>query len=248
MLKASVLCFLLVASALSFAQLEIPNGTMLPVKLRTSLNSSGTNKGASLTAAVQQDIPLPNGSRIPKGTKLTGQVTDVIPASPTQGAQLSFRIDSIELHRRRVAVSASLRAVGSALEVDQAQVPKSGPDRGTSANNWTTVQIGGDVVYRGGGPVTGGEGQVVGEPVPNGVLVWIAARPGSKCSGELSPDPQALWLFSADACGIYGLPGLSISHAGKTPPVGQITIESKRGNVRLRSGSGLLLRVRRDGQ
>ncbi len=29
-----------------------------------------------------------------------------------------------------------------------------GPDEGIASTAWTTIQVGGDVVYRGGGPVT----------------------------------------------------------------------------------------------
>jgi hypothetical protein len=86
----------------------------------------------------------------------------------------------------------------------------------------------------------------VGTPTANGVLVQIASKPGTKCRGDLGGDgrPQALWLFSADACGTYGFADLTIAHAGRSNPVGQITLASEKRNFDVRSGSGLLLRVK----
>lgn len=142
-------------------------------------------------------------------------------------------------------MTTNLRTLASMMEVEDAQVPKTGPDRGTSENAWTTVQIGGGVVYRGGGPVANGL-RVVGTPTANGVLVRTASKPGTKCRGDLggNDQPQALWVFSADACGTYGFPDLTIVHAGRSNPVGQITLASERSNFDVRRGSGLLLRVK----
>jgi hypothetical protein len=85
----------------------------------------------------------------------------------------------------------------------------------------------------------------VGEPTPNGVLVRVSGKPGTKCRGEIEGNdrPQALWLFASDACGTYGFADLAITHAGRTNPVGEFTLASEHGNVNVRAGSGMLLRV-----
>jgi len=49
--------------------------------------------------------------------------------------------------------------------------------------------------------------------------------------------------FSSDACGLYDFPNVTLAHAGRTDPVGQITLLSSRGNLNIRGGSGMLLRV-----
>jgi len=46
-----------------------------------------------------------------------------------------------------------------------------------------------------------------------------------------------------DACGLYDFPNVTLAHAGRTDPVGQITLLSSRGNLNIRGGSGMLLRV-----
>jgi len=235
---------LLALAAESFAQNAIPAGTILPLQLNSSLNSKKTRPGQVVTARLMQDVPLPSGTKIRAGSRAIGRVLDVVEASHGSGAKLSLQFDTLEVSKRKIPMTTNLRALASMMEVEDAQIPKTGPDRGTPASWWTTVQIGGDVDYRGGGPVANGL-NVVGEPTGNGVLVRVTPKPGTKCRGAISGNnrPQALWLFSADACGIYGFSDLTIVHAGRNRPMGQITLASERNNFDIRSGSGLLLRV-----
>jgi len=236
----------LFSTALS-AQQTIPAGTIIPVRLNTSLDSAKAQPGQAFTATVMQDVPS-SGLRIRRGSKVFGHVVSAKKATNGYGGQLSLRFDSIEVSKRRIPIVANLRAIASMLEVADAQVPANGPDRGTSQADWTTVQIGGEVVYRGGGPVANGL-RPVGIPTANGVLAHVSAPPGEKCRGEVDDNDQvqALWLFSSDACGAYGLPDLEIAHAGRSAPAGVIVLTSSKHEVHLRSGSGMLLRINNSG-
>jgi len=227
-----------------FAQNTIPAGTILPVALNSSLNSRKVKPGQVITARVMQDVPLSPGSTIHAGAKVLGRVIDVKPANGGTGAHVSFRFDTLVVSKRRIPIITNLRALASMMAVEAAQLPESGPDRGTSQNAWTTDQIGGEVVYRGGGPVADGL-RSVGEPTYGGVLVHVSAKPGSPCRGEIEGNDrlQALWVFSSDACGVYDFADLAIVHAGRTDPVGEITLASDKGEVNVRAGSGMLLRV-----
>jgi hypothetical protein len=229
-----------------FAQNTIPAGTIVPVALNSSLNSRKVKPGQVITARVMQDVPLSPGSTIHAGAKVIGRVIDVKPASGGTGAQVSFRFDTLVVSKRRIPIITNVRALASMMAVEAAQLPESGPDRGTSQNAWTTDQIGGEVVYRGGGPVADGL-RSVGEPTYGGVLVHVSAKPGSPCRGEIEGNDrlQALWVFSSDACGVYDFADLAIVHAGRTDPVGEIRLASDKGEVNVRAGSGMLLRVRK---
>lgn len=237
----------LILTAASFAQ-TIPPGTILPVQLNSTLRSKKAGWGQAVSARIMQDVPLPGGHKIHAGSKVLGHVISVTPARANAPARITFTLDHVAAGKERLPVSTNLRALASMVDVAQAQIPQTGPDRGTSQDSWTTVQIGGEVVY-GRAAVANGT-HIIGSPLAGGgVLAPVAANPGAGCRGavEGNDSPQALWVFSSDACGVYGYPDLLIAHAGKTDPLGQITLESTEGNLNIRSGSGLLLRVNATG-
>lgn len=244
LMKTALLAGLVILTTGLFGQSAIPAGTILPLRLSSSLNTKKSKAGQVVTARLMQDVPLPSGGKIRAGSKAIGLILDVVQARSGARAELSLQFDTLEVSKRRIPMTTNLRALASLMEVEQAQIPSSGPDRGTSENSWTTEQIGGDVVYRGGGPVANGLGEV-GKPATGGVLVHVAAKPDTKCRGDLSRSdgPQALWLFSADACGTYGFPNLNIVRAGRASPIGQITLASEK-DFAVMGGSGILLRVK----
>jgi hypothetical protein len=226
------------------AQDKLPVGTILPVQLNSSLRSDKARAGEQVSARVMQDVPLPDGHKIHSGAKVIGRVLSVRPAGNGTGGEIALRFDTLEIGKHHTAMTTNLRALATMMDVSEAQIPESGPDRGTSENEWTTDQIGGEVVYR--GAVVMNDAHIVGNSVlGSGVLVHVASKPGLKCRSEVDGNDhlQALWVFSSDACGLYDLPNLSLMHAGRTDPVGQITLRSNKGNVRVRAGSGMLLRV-----
>ena len=226
------------------AQDSVPAGTILPVTLNSSLNTRNIKPGERVSATVMQDVPASDSVTVRARSKVLGRVVEVTRPTSASGAQLTVQFDTLLVSKHLIPITTNLRAMASMMDVYEAQIPSSGPDRGTSDNSWTTNQIGGEVVYRGGGPVARGL-QAVGKPVPNGVLARTSARSGTPCRDEIGDNdrPQALWVFSSDACGLYGLPGVSLVHAGRTQPTGKITLARDHGDLNLRSGSGLLLRV-----
>ncbi len=245
LLLVAFACFSTSGAGALFSQTVVAPGTILPICLNHSLSSRKSKPGDVISARIMQDVPLQNGSSIHSGTRVIGRVLSVTPAANGGNAQVSFQFDSIQLGHSAIPITTNLRALASLLEIDDAQLPLYGGDRGPPSTAYTTVQIGGDeVVYRGGGPVARGE-TVVGKPVYGGVLVTVSSAPGAPCRGavEGNNQPQSLWLFSSDACGVYGYKGLSISHAGRTNPAGQIVLSTSNRDLNIRAGSGMLLRV-----
>jgi hypothetical protein len=236
--------FLAFATGLSAAN-SVPAGTILPVRLNSTISSTKNHPGEIIAARVMQDVPLADGSTIHAGSKMVGHIVAVTPASSGRAARVTVRFDTLEWKQQKTPMVTNLRAVASFMAVDQAQIPMEGPDRGTPASAWTTEQIGGDTVYRGGGPVEGIEGGKVGVPVGNGVLSRLHANPDGGCRAAVDGNdtPQALWVFSSSACGAYGLANLEVRHFGRTNPAGDIVFGSTKGDVRIQDGAGMLLRV-----
>lgn len=242
-MKHLIFVVLLVLSSTLFGQTSVPAGTILPVQLESTIRSNKAKRGQVVTGRIMQDVPLPSGSKIKRGSKVIGHLLDVVPATNESQAKVALRFDTLLAGNRKVPLITNLRALASMLDVDEAQVPETGPDRGTSEFDWNTTQIGGDADYH--GSVIANEFRTVGKSIPpNGALVQVSAKPGSECRGEFGSDgPQATWLFASDACGLYGYPGMKLVHAGRSIPVGEIVMESEKGNLNIRAGSGMLLRV-----
>jgi hypothetical protein len=85
--------------------------------------------------------------------------------------------------------------------------------------------------------------KVIGKSVNGSVLVQVSAKEGADCRGSDNNNPQALWVFSGDACGAYGIEHLKIEHAGRTDPKGSIVLASESLKLKLNSGDALLLRI-----
>src|SRR5229473_8528917 len=95
-MKVTLLAIVVALSTELRAQNVIPSGTILPLRLRSSLNSEKSKPGEAITARIMQDVPLAAGSTIHAGTRVMGHVVDVTPAS-SGSAKVSFRFDTLML-------------------------------------------------------------------------------------------------------------------------------------------------------
>jgi hypothetical protein len=216
------------------------DGTILPVQLSSTISLDRAVPGQPISARIAQDVPLENGVVLRRGTKVLGHIVSVTPGNPSR---IAFTFDKVEYSKSNsVSVATNLRALASTLEINGASLPNTGPDRGTPSVWWNTVQVGGEGLY-GSGPLTHGD-QVVGHWVWGGGAVGQVAENGA-CRGEVAGNTreQSLWLFSTDACGVYGYSNVAIEHSGRTSPEGEITLTSTNPNLKIRAGSGILLRV-----
>jgi hypothetical protein len=249
---AVLFLFLLIALLLiaeGLAQ-EIPAGTLLPVQLNRDIRVGKSPAGQRISARLMQDVSL-DGTTLRQGTEIEGRLMESQAASSGSPARLVFSFDSMRVNGRSTHITASLRALASMLAVHNAELPTNLiDDFGSTIHDWNTTQVGGQGVYRGDGVVVSGQevvakassiGEVTGRP--------ILSSPHSRCAHDGAADrDQSFWIFSTDACGLYGFSDyqgretLKLSHAGQSEPIGNIVLESQ-GKLELRGGSGLLLIV-----
>lgn len=222
---------------------QIPAGTILPVALKDTLKLQDVHKGQLIEARIMQDVPLPHGAKIRMRSKITGAIDSLDRNADGTGVNLSLRFNKVEFSDKNVPMVTSLRAIASYRQVDSAQMPLAGADTGTPAGWGTTVQIGGDLRFGNGGKVRSPSKEIVGKGVTGGVLVHVRAKPEGGCEGPLNGDDhlQALWVFSAEACGVYDLQGVKIEHSGKSD--GQITLSFEKADMKLAPGTAMLLRI-----
>ena len=231
------LVFLVLASAIAVAQ--IPHATLLPVQLKSSIESNRNKAGDRIAAQLMQDLHFQDGEKVNAGARLTGTITAIKPGT------ITFEFKELHSEHQVYTLLTDLRAIASPTEVYDAELPTNaaGGDRGSSIADWNTIQVGGEAVYGRGGPVMEGS-HVVGHSLMSGGVVGLPqSMPESKCRGDLGNSaPQSFWIFATSACGVYGFDGLFIQHAGRNQPLGSIRLSSSA-PIRLRAGTGLLLRV-----
>lgn len=234
------------ASASSDAGLKIPGGTVLPVILRTGFSLDKAKAGQLLHGEIAQEVPLGNGEKIHKGAKVQGHIVEVTPTTNGADNTVKVQFDKVNVDGQWLPVVTDLRAIAGFMTVIDAGIPVQAPGEGDVYNWLDKEQIGGDRDYGVDGPVrSADDSKVVGKFLGNGVVGQVSAKEGSKCRGPVdnNNNPQALWVFSSEACGIYGIEHLQIEHAGRTDPMGTIVLVSDARNLKLRDGDGLLLRV-----
>jgi len=242
----SLLLFASVGAAHVPESLSIPAGTILPVSIKHTFSSNDSSKNQLIEARIMQDVPLPDGDKIPVGAILSGVVVSTTPSSDRSASKITFRFDKLEFHHQTISVITSFRSMAPMVDVQAAQFPDSPGQSGTPAAWANTTQIGGDIRYGTGGDVKNLNKEKVGKGVPNGVLVRISNPPGSLCQGDSDDNRlQALWVFSASSCGIYDSKGLTVVSMGRKDPLGEITLAKDKGELKIDNSTGMLLRVLR---
>jgi len=243
MRKLIGLILLAVATGGLWAQ-QIPARTLLPAMLDSRFDSDKSKQGEAISAKLRQDVPQPGGGKIKRESKILGHVLAVSPASDGNPYQLTVRFEQIEVNKRPVNISVGLRAYATMELVAQSRQPaNANSGNGTSVWDLNLSQIGGQIAYN-GQKVVKWKGQVVGRiPQPGAVLGVPMANPEFGCAGHgANTSEEAFWVFSTNACGIYGNDDMTlVSGIGGINP-GQIVFKSSK-KLTVRGGSGWLLQV-----
>ena len=218
-----------------------PPGTVIPVALSSDLNATKDKSEKKVEGKVMQDVPLPSGKKIRKGSRIAGHVVNV--SHGPSGSRVVLKFDAIRNEGQTIHLTAALLALASVTSVGNSQSPISLNTDITPKDQWVTKQIGGDTVSRGVGKVASHDGIVGTWLEGSSVLARLTPDSDAGCpSGPGYDRDQAVWVFSSGACGVYGLKNITVVASGRLPPFGEIALASKD-NIEIRSGSGWLLIV-----
>ena len=208
-------------------------GLTLPVRLPHPLHAGSTEAGTEVVCLTTQRVPVSQTEFLPAGVEVVGTVT----ASTAQPAALSLRFTALRWHKQTVPATLNALALANFSNAEDTYDPVSGGgDRqNNTPANWTTLQIGGDVLTR-----FNWEGEVdnkVTQRVGFSDFYGVYADPVAGSTGAAAI-PHAVGIFSTTAHGLYGFNDAASLRSAN----GNVTVNSP-GKLELRSGDQLLLVV-----
>ncbi len=164
--SALLLILLLGLAGTLAAQTNVPAGTAISVTLNQSVSSKDAKAGQTVSAVVSADVVVNGKTAIPKNSNVTLTVAHAVPSGRlSTPAELSLRIDSIQVKGQTYTVSSSLYA-----------------QKGGSHAKRDAVAIGGGTAAGAiiGGLAGGGKGAAIGAAAGAGAGTAGAAITGKK--------------------------------------------------------------------
>lgn len=213
------------ASATSAANSpKIAPGSVIPVQLTKTVDAKKVKTGEEVVALVTMDMKNQAGEvLVPKATKVVGHVTEAQARNKEQKeSQLAIAFDHAVLNNEQVQLPMSIQAVVAPQNNgndDQDSSPSSGtPSPGSPAGGQTS-------------PMGGNRGS---SPPPQMQQAGGGDTSGGAPAGKRPP-------INGQTQGVIGLSNVTLA-AGSSPAQGSV-LTSDKNNVKLESGTMLLLKV-----
>ena len=207
---------------------KIAPGSVIPVQLTKTVDAKKAKTGDEVVAKVTQDMKNATGQvLVPKDTKVIGHVTEAQPRSKEQKeSQLAIAFDRAQMKDgETVQMPMSIQAI-----VGQQNNPPA-----NAGNDQAAAPAGGGTSPNSGGrsPMAGGGSNSTPPPSPSADAGGTA---GNDQSASASRPP-----INAQTKGVIGLPNVNLSPNSNATQGSVVT--SDKNNVKLESGTLLLLRV-----
>jgi hypothetical protein len=204
---------------------QIPAGTTIPAELDKSLDAKKRKAGDPVVAKVSQDL-LSNGQvAIPRGTKITGHITEAKARDKGDSeSSLGIAFDRMSIKdANEVPLQATIQAISKPM---QTAFPSSGPMSDGSPG--------------GAGP-PGSTGGMGGPPRGNTAGSYPQGGGMPTTSEPTNASPTGPGALSPNSQGVIGMEGITLSPASDASQGTVIRSEGK--NLKLDSGTQLILRV-----
>lgn len=227
--------------------------TMVHAELNKTIDAKKAKPGDEVVAKTTTDFRTSNGTRVPKGTKLLGKVTEAKRHDKNAGAEgqskLAFAFDRAVLKdKTEIPVQVVVQAIGAAQPP-----PPPGPDAAVSGGGMGSAQgnagaggpLGGTVGAAGSaaGGVAAGAGQTVGAVGDAaGSTVGATTSAVGDVAGSAGPMVDASGRLTAQSQGAVGLKDLQLQSSAESNTQAAVVTSDKK-NVKLSSGTQLVLRV-----
>ena len=206
---------------------QLPAGTIIPAELAKSIDAKKAKSGDQVIAKTTIDLRSKDGSTvIPKGAKVLGHVTDAKARSKDEsGSMVAIAFDKVEMKGGRdLQFNGGIQAIGK-------------PEQNAAAYTG-----GGSPMSESGGVPSGAAGQGGTGGARTGGAMGAppsAGNPGNGPTDNGVPATGGVGPLSPASQGVVGIQGLSLQDSAQ----GSV-ITSSSGNVRLDSGTQLILRAK----
>lgn len=86
-------------------RLIVPDGTLLPIEIQSTLSSDSSQEGDAVLAVLTENVAL-DGFTLDKGAEVRGRVFTVVPAKRVKGrARLVFGFEEVMENREKISIS-----------------------------------------------------------------------------------------------------------------------------------------------
>ena len=243
-----------VSIALGLAQGQtqpLPPSTAIPVVFTQSIAAGQSKSGDKVMAKTIQSVLLSNGQVLPAGNVLAGHIVqsnafafDQTPYAVQKPSVLAVHFDTIGEGPAQIPVSLAMRAIAGSVASHEAEIPHYRDEIDATG---TRTEIGGATFSPLEKTVMSPSGDVVGYSRKQGVFARLlsaeSANQPSSLHCDATDSEQSVAIFSADACGVYGLNTVSLADNGAAADHGTFVLESRRETVKIDAGSTALLQV-----
>jgi len=212
----------------------IRSGTKINAELVSALDTRTAKRGDEVTARATKDVKQSGRTVIHKGDRLLGRVTDVqSAASADAGSRLAVTFDRLVQGEATTQLNAVVRSIISTPSQEREQMTRDEPMAAPRPTPAASSSSGAS----GGGSLVGGATSTVGSAVGGaGGTVDAASRGtvGAATGADLSTPIQAIRIQS----NAHGENQTGLASA----------LSTRRGDLRLESGTRLQLQVAADSQ
>lgn len=235
LIRAALICTVLCAAAVaqnatpsspdSAQSPRIAPGTVIPVELTKTIDAKKARTGDEVFAKVAQDLKTDKGEiLVPKNTKIVGHVTEARPRSKEQKeSEVGVAFDRAVTRNGDMQLPMSIQAIIAPQNSDSAEAAGRNPAYGGSPS--PSMAGGG-----GRSPMSGGTAPLAQPQMPS-----TMPSPGTDSSGSARPP------ITASTQGVIGIADVKLS-ANPENAQGSV-VTSEKNNVKLESGTLILLRV-----
>jgi hypothetical protein len=213
-------------------QPRIAPGSVIPVELTKTIDAKKAKSGDEVVAKVTQDMKTQTGQvLVPKDTKVIGHVTEAQPRHKDEKeSQLAIAFNQAVLNNQQVQLPMSIQAVvGPEKPNDNSAAPAAGGS--TAAPSPSSTGTGASSPMAGRAPNSGASQPQGAAGVPTG---GGGDESQQQTAGNRPP-------INAHTQGVIGISNLSLSPNSNNQQGSVLT--SDKNNVKLESGTMLLLRV-----